>query len=256
VLARRLTSWIVFFTIAWLMDLFIAPIASADERLPVSCRVLIVAFVGGLGTASFPPTMATPILNEVRALDLPGVCVKTVSTYWPWSATRWVRKQLDATRKARLIPVQTPPGSQAQSRDLSAEPTKISETGNHPRIIVFGYSLGASHAFRFARTMQREGKPIELLLTVDTKGPTKGIVPANVKKAANFYERWLYPFFYPLYYGKKDVRAEDPATTKFLGNIQVLHAGHFTIVKASPARQLLCEAVRATFESEPTPSAP
>jgi len=238
---RRLIVWIISLTIVWLD--YVAPVAWADECVPVPCRVLVVAFVGGLGTASFPPSVAASVLNDVHALGYPDVCIKPVSTYWPWTAPRWVHRQFTAARKACSTTTQTTRDSQAQPHDLTP---KIDE---RTRIIVFGYSLGGPCALRFARTMQREGISIDLLVTVDTKGFTKGIVPANVKKAANYYERWLYPFFYPLYYGKRDIRAEEPASTDFLGNIQVQHAGHFTIASVNPVRQLLLEAVRGAHES-------
>jgi pimeloyl-ACP methyl ester carboxylesterase len=201
----------------------LTPSAFADEHSPAGCRVLLVTFVGGLGPASFPPTVATPAIHSVRDLGYTGVCIKIVSSYWPWSAASWVRQQLAAT-----------------------------EIDEPPKIIVFGYSLGASHAIRFAWDMQRAGIPIELLVTVDTKGFTNGIIPDNVKKAENFYERWLYPLFYPLYYGKRNIQVADPAKTNFLGNTEVLHAGHFTIVTMSHVRQLLCQGVREAYESGQT----
>jgi pimeloyl-ACP methyl ester carboxylesterase len=160
---------------------FLNPSAFADIHALPGCRVLLVTFVGGLGPASFPPTVATPAMHGVRDLGYTGVCIKIVSSYWPWSAARWVQKQLAAT-----------------------------EAHEPPKIIVFGYSLGASHAIRFAWDMQRAGIPIELLVTVDTKGFTNGIIPDNVKEAEKFYERWLYPLFYPLYYGQRNIQIADP----------------------------------------------
>jgi pimeloyl-ACP methyl ester carboxylesterase len=202
---------------------FLTPSAFADQHSPAGCRVLLITFVGGLGPASFPPTVATPVIHSVRDLGYTGVCIKIVSSYWPWSAARWVRKQWAAT-----------------------------EADEPPKMIVFGYSLGASHAIRFAWDMQRAGIPIELLITVDAKGFTNGIIPDNVKKAENFYERWLYPLFYPLYYGKRNIQIADPAKTNFLGNREVPRAGHFTIVNMSHVRQLLCQAVRGAYESGQT----
>jgi hypothetical protein len=103
---------------------------------------------------------------------------------------------------------------------------------------------------RFARAMQRLGISIEALVTVDVKGLTDGVIPSNVKNAANYYERWLYPLFYPVYYGKKNFHVEDSGKTKFFGSVRIQHAGHFRIVSRSPARQLLCDAVGNAYESE------
>lgn len=90
-------------------------------------------------------------------------------------------------------------------------------------------------------------------MTVDGKGFENGKIPPNVRTAANFYERWLYPLLYvvPVYYGKNDLKVEDPVETNFLGNMRVEHAGHFRIVKKSHVAGLICNAVRQTYESEP-----
>jgi hypothetical protein len=66
--------------------LFLNPSALAAVHSLPGCRVLLVTFVGGLGPASFPPTVATPAIHSVRDLGYTGVCIKIVSSYWPWSA--------------------------------------------------------------------------------------------------------------------------------------------------------------------------
>ena len=210
-------------------SLFLSVTAIARPRVQPPCRVLVVTFVGGIGPALFPPTMATPVIQSVRDLRYPGVCLKSVSSSWPWSASHWVRKQFAAARREEDSP-------------------------GDPKLIVFGYSLGGSHAIRFARAMQRLNIPIELLVTVDIKGPTGAAIPGNVKYAANYYERWMYPLFFPIFYGKKNLYAEDPTKTNFMGNTQILHAGHFQIVRRSNVRQLLCDAVELAYESAPSPA--
>jgi hypothetical protein len=124
---------------------FFSSFAFAHEQSQIPCRVLVVTFVWvDSGLPAFP--LVEPVVKSLRDLGYPGVCVKTVSSYWPWSASQWVRRQFDAKRG--------------------------SSTDAPPKLIVFGYSLGGSHAIRFARAMQRLGISIETLVTVDIKGLT------------------------------------------------------------------------------------
>jgi hypothetical protein len=216
--ARALAS-ICFFFILFAPSAVAQQVPAAD-----SCRVLVVVFVGGLGAAHFPPTLATPLLRHLRSLGYPGVCIKLVSSYCPWCAPHWVKKQFVQGKKGRLTLAQIESG---------------------PKVITFGYSLGVPNELHFARVLEREGIPIELLVAVDSRGFTKGIIPGNVKEAASFYERQFYPF----YFGKNNLRPEDAQATNFLGNIHVGHAGHFKIVRTAAIRDLLDEALRGVFAS-------
>ncbi len=117
-----------------------------------------------------------------------------------------------------------------------------------PTVITYGYSLGGPSVLYFARMLQRDGIPVELAVTVDSKGFTKGVVPANVRTAANFYEQRLFPFLF----GKRNIRPEDPWATHFLGNIRVLHTGHLTIPRTQPVRDLLVTTVQAVYARDST----
>jgi hypothetical protein len=112
---------------------------------------------------------------------------------------------------------------------------------SQPRLILYGYSLGAPSALYLARLLGRDGVPIELTITVDSKGFTRGILPRNVKVAANFYEKESFPFVLS---GKSDIRPADPQATDFLGNIRVEHVGHLTIAGSAPVEQLLLRTTR------------
>lgn len=112
---------------------------------------------------------------------------------------------------------------------------------DEPKVVLYGYSLGAPSALHLARQLEKDGIPIELTITVDSKGFTQGIIPRNVKVAANFYERgFLVPFT-----GKRNMRPEDPLATDFLGNIRVEHVGHLRIAGSTPVQELLIATARA-----------
>ena len=112
---------------------------------------------------------------------------------------------------------------------------------DEPKVVLYGYSLGAPSALHLARQLEKDGIPIELTITVDSKGFTRGTVPRNVKVAANFYESG---FLFPIA-GKRNVRPEDPQATDFLGNIRVEHVGHLRIAGSAPVQELLISTARA-----------
>ncbi len=200
--------------------------AQAEKAGNGPCKVLVIGFVGGIGTAHFPPSVTAPLLHHVQSLGYPGVCVKMFSAYCPWCARRWVKKEFAAGSKGRLS-------------------EELIEKG--PKVILYGYSLGAPAALYFARQLERDGIPIELAITVDSKGFTQGIIPRNVRVAANFYERQ----FLPPVFGKRNMRPEDPLATHFLGNIRVAHWGHLRIAGSGPVRELLLSTVReAAYREE------
>jgi hypothetical protein len=197
----------------------LAPPARAQEGAGRRCNVIVIGFVGGIGTAHFPPSVAAPFLHHLESLRA-GVCVREVSAYCPWCAHRWVKREFAGGAKGPL--------TQAQLE-------------NGPKVVLYGYSLGAPSALYLARRLERDGIPIELALTVDSKGFTQGIVPRNVKVAANFYESgFVAPFA-----GKRNIRPEDSLATDFLGNIRVGHVEHLRIAGSAPVRQLLFSTVQA-----------
>ena len=191
----------------------------AEGRADRRCKVLVTAFVGGIGTAHVPPSVATPLFHRLQSLRYPGVCVKEFSAYCPWCAHSWVRKAFTGSK--RRLPTD-----------------KEVEIG--PRVILYGYSLGAPSALGLAEQLERDGIPIELEITVDSKGFTPGIIPRNVKVAANFYEKELLPFAS----GKDNMRPEDREATDFLGNIRLEHVGHLKIAASIPVEQLLVRTAR------------
>lgn len=195
----------------------------ADEDANHRCQVIVVVFVGGIGAAHFPPSVVAPLVRHLQSMRYPGVCVKEFSAYCPWCAHDWVRKQFGEGRKGPLTDEQI---------------------RNGPGVILYGYSLGARSGLSLAQKLERDGIPVELAITVDSKGPTTGIIPRNIKTAANFYEAG----FFRLASGKRNMRPEDPEATDFLGNIRVTHVGHLSIPRSAPVDQLLLGMTRTLVD--------
>jgi hypothetical protein len=81
------------------------------------------------------------------------------------------------------------------------------------RLVVYGQSLGGWAAVEFARMLAARVIPIEFLLQIDSVGFHDDEVPANVRRAANFYQDdgWVIA-------GENPIRASDPSQTEVIGN--------------------------------------
>lgn len=115
------------------------------------------------------------------------------------------------------------------------------------RIVLFGHSWGGSAAVRLAREMEGEHIPVLLTVQVDSVarvGQPDGVIPANVARAANFYQPDG-----PIR-GRADIRAADPARTQILGNFRFNYRDHpvdcpqypwYERVLISPHTQIACD---------------
>src|SRR5215475_730940 len=57
---------------------------------------------------------------------------------------------------------------------------------NHEPLVLIGHSLGADDAIIISKMLEKEGIPVDLLITVDPTKPPK--VPGNVKLCYNYYQ--------------------------------------------------------------------
>ena len=82
-------------------------------------------------------------------------------------------------------------------------------------LIVYGQSFGGAAVVKFARQMDELDIPILLTIQVDSIGIGDGVIPPNVRTAANLFQRdgWIIR-------GEPEIRAEDPARTHILGNFR------------------------------------
>lgn len=106
----------------------------------------------------------------------------------------------------------------------------------HRPIILVGHSLGANEQIKVARTLNKAGIPVALLVTVDAVSQT--IVPPNVKEALNMYK----PGYVPMFSGLK-LRAVDPKATR-IDNVNVAElknvtVNHFTIDKHDAVQEII-----------------
>lgn len=111
--------------------------------------------------------------------------------------------------------------------DLIIESIENTKNGAHVRteketmkIILYGHSWGASQVLTFARELESRGIPVALTIQVDSvrkMGQNDRTIPANVARAANFYQR---KGFTP---GRPLIVPANAERTKILGNFHMIY---------------------------------
>ena len=105
--------------------------------------------------------------------------------------------------------------------DANHDGTLSAEEKRSARIILYGHSWGASEVVSLARRLEKEGIPVLLTVQVDSVsklGQNDEVIPANVARAANFYQAD------GLLHGTTQIRAADPARTRIIGNFRFHYA--------------------------------
>jgi hypothetical protein len=83
------------------------------------------------------------------------------------------------------------------------------------RIVIYGQSMGGGAAVKLAKYLEKEKVPVLLTVQVDSFGARDGLIPANVRTAANFYQKHWFTVR-----GEDRIRAADPGRTRILGNFE------------------------------------
>jgi hypothetical protein len=153
---------------------------------------LIIGFLGGWEEWNDEGRGVRKFALRLRERKLPGVHVETVENRRRDIALELVKKVFDRN----------------QDGALSEDETKS------VRVIVFGQSFGGAAVNKFSRDLKPLSVPVLLSIQIDSVGAGDGDVPANVRRAVNFYQKNDHFFIR----GEDDFRAEDPQKTEILGN--------------------------------------
>ncbi len=163
-------------------------------------RAIVIGFLGGFikhdNTAHSEVQLAARLRNSYP----PDVYVETFESYHEERADKTVLALLDANHDGKLSP----------------------EEKNNARIVIYGHSWGGSEAIILARDLNKRGVPV--LLTIQIDSVTKihqndAVIPANVAKAANFFQRNGH------IHGQPEIRAADPKRTTIIGNFEFDYQG-------------------------------
>jgi hypothetical protein len=159
---------------------------------------LVVGFLGGRESWDNQHRGVRKLALKLRAMRLPGVHVETVENTKRPVALALVRSAFDRDRNGRL-----------DDRERTSA-----------RVIVYGQSFGGAAVVKFARELQALGVPILLTVQVDSVGRGDAVIPPNVARAVNLFQRDGFTIR-----GERKIRAADPAKTTILGNHRFTYRG-------------------------------
>ena len=159
---------------------------------------LILGFLGGREPWDNDNRNVRKLALKLRAMNLPGVQVETVENTKRHLALELIRQAFDRNKDGRL---------DAEEREAV-------------RLILYGQSFGGAAVVKLARELNEMNAPVLLTVQVDSVGRGDAVIPSNVARAANLYQRdGLF------IRGEPEIRAEDPRKTKILGNFRFHYRG-------------------------------
>ena len=157
--------------------------------------VIVFGFLGGLVRHDDPVHDEVRLAARLRKAYPSGVDVETFENYHGENARKKILALLDTDHDGTLTD-----GEKQEAR-----------------IILYGHSWGASEAITVARELESDSVPVLLTIQVDSVSKFRqndAIIPANVERAANFYQPDGF------IHGQSEIRAADPARTKIIGNFK------------------------------------
>lgn len=186
--------------------------------------ILILGFMGGRDSWNNAKVGVGRIAQRLRERGLSGVHVETAENRKRDLSLRLVRAALDANRDGQL---------------QSAERQQA-------RIVVYGQSFGGAAVVKFARQLDALNVPILLTVQVDSVGRGDGMIPPNVRAAANIYQDNG-----RLIRGEAPIRAVNPSRTKILGNFRFDYADSPIDVSDLPWYKTLARIAHAKMDRDP-----
>jgi len=156
-------------------------------------KILILGFLGGREPWNNPHRNVRKLALKLRAQYPDTIRVETVEDKKRYLSRELIRRAFDRNRDGQL---------DAQERA-------------NVRLILYGQSFGGAAVVKLARELERMGAPVLLTVQVDSVGRGDRIIPANVARAANLFQRnGLF------IHGEPEVRAQDPSRTVIIGNFE------------------------------------
>lgn len=212
--------WMIWSAALVVISLFASSVlAEPGVRQPQPCKIFVIGFVGGMRSPEDLTQGVVQIGNRLKSFNDPAMQVKIYS-HWHWrEAYQFIHQNF----------------ALSQSEQLSAE-----ATARGPKIMIYGHSLGGWAVLKLSRRLEKAGIPVELAVQIDSVGIGDEIVPRNVKVAANFYQRTVWPIR-----GEKRIRAADGNRTTITGNFLIQKIGHEALARSAEISDYIVERVRA-----------
>ena len=156
-------------------------------------HTLILGLLGGRDSWDDPRPGVARLAAKLGASSLPGIHVETVENRRRHLALQLIQHSFDQDQDGIL---------------------ESAEKGSG-RLILYGQSFGGAAVVKLARELHEAEIPVLLTVQVDSVGRGDARIPPNVSCAANLFQQDGL-----LVRGEREIRAEDPAKTKIIGNFQ------------------------------------
>jgi hypothetical protein len=157
----------------------------------VENHILILGFMGGRESWNNHKRGVRKLALKLRYLNLPYLHVETVENKERKLAIELIRNAFDRNLDGQL--------DQQECASV--------------RLILFGHSFGGAAVVKLARQLKELNIPVSLSVQVDSVGRGDKIIPSNVARAANLFQRNGL-----IIRGEKQIRPEDPNRTVIIGN--------------------------------------
>jgi hypothetical protein len=135
---------------------------------------------------------------KLRAMNLSGVHVETVENKKRRLAIELIRNSFDRNQDGQL------------------DEWERAST----RLILYGQSFGGAAVVKLARQLEEMGVPVLLTVQVDSVGRGDKVIPTNVARAANLFQRDGL-----IIKGEREIRPEEPSKTTIIGNFRFGYKG-------------------------------
>lgn len=196
---------------------------TAPAPLPPG-STLIIGFLGGVEKWNGEYHRVRMLALDLRERNLRGVYVETVENHHRGRAIALIKKALDQNGDGRL--------DENERHSVS--------------IILYGHSMGGAAVVKAARELEKMGVPVALTVQIDSVGVSDAVIPSNVARAANLYQREG-----KLIRGRTVIRAEDPQKTQILGNFLYTYRGKYVEMSNLPWYHKVVPSVHMKMERDP-----
>ena len=156
-------------------------------------HLLLIGFMGGREPWNNPQRGVRKLALRLRTLNLPGVHVETIENKRRRLAIDLIRKAFDRNQDGQLD----------QQERASV------------RLILYGQSFGGAAVVKLTRQLKQMDVPVLLTVQVDSVRRGDKVIPSNVCRAANLFQRngWIIR-------GEREICPEDSSKTRIIGNFE------------------------------------
>ena len=200
-----------------------ATVATAQAAQP---EAIVVGFLGGFVGHANAIHSEVQVGRRLAAAFPSGIDVRMFENHHGQQALDEVLRLLDANHDGSLS----------------------NEEKGSARIAIFGHSWGASQTVALARALDLQHIPVLLTVQVDSvrkPGENDASIPANVARAANFFQHD------GLLHGRSRIHADDASRTQILGNFQSAYKENPVDVGAYPWFARMFMRPHIEIESDP-----